>query len=380
VKKIRQIFRNIGLWGFVFLFFACLMCGFSIYEIIYQPHVMETYQPVEAKILRSWIQFLPGKFGPSPTPRITYRYRINGKEYISDSISFCGTGIRAEKIVIQYFEGTIRTVYYNPHDPSKAILIKLYQFSPYEGFYVFHFAGWILGVLLLLPETIRPFMRGQPKKPKDRGDGWFDLRGFSEKAGEKRMLFGAGFLYMGIVFLLWAHYTCVCPDLGIWPDIGSAIAAAPGLFPIGYGIKICRRKLATSPVLAINTDRLCCGSEFAVWIHWPIPSATHVHSFSVGLVKEKITKKRSRWNLVRCRDDRVNLITDTICQPGEDISQEVEFHILQIKPPKIGPNGKPLWRYRWRLEVVIKADHREDRMSYPLPVALSSEKPIGKLI
>jgi hypothetical protein len=56
---------------------------------------------------------------------VAYRYKIQGRNYSSDRLTladFSSTARRAQGIVDRYADGAPVTVYYNPADPSDAVL------------------------------------------------------------------------------------------------------------------------------------------------------------------------------------------------------------------------------------------------------------------
>jgi len=56
---------------------------------------------------------------------VTYRYKVQGRDYSSERITladFSSSGGRAQGIVDRYPDGAPVTVYYNPVDPSDAVL------------------------------------------------------------------------------------------------------------------------------------------------------------------------------------------------------------------------------------------------------------------
>lgn len=63
----------------------------------------------------------------SPTYKadVTYRFKVRGRDYSSERITlvdFSSTSRRAQGIVERYRDGAPVTVYYNPVDPSDAVL------------------------------------------------------------------------------------------------------------------------------------------------------------------------------------------------------------------------------------------------------------------
>jgi hypothetical protein len=56
---------------------------------------------------------------------VAYRYKVRGRDYSSDRLTladFSSTARRAQGIVGRYADGAPVTVYYNPVDPSDAVL------------------------------------------------------------------------------------------------------------------------------------------------------------------------------------------------------------------------------------------------------------------
>jgi Protein of unknown function (DUF3592) len=56
---------------------------------------------------------------------VTYRYKVQGRDYSSERISlsdFSSSGGRAQGIVDRYADGATVAVYYNPANPSEAVL------------------------------------------------------------------------------------------------------------------------------------------------------------------------------------------------------------------------------------------------------------------
>ncbi len=374
INKVKRTLRNTVPWGkIIFIGFYIFAFVWSIYEICLQHYIIRVYQPVEARIIKSDMKLkIWAKGLHHYKPKIEYQYQVGGKIYTSTKIYMVPDdhGDLEEviaRLVGRYHKGSTHTAYYNPHDPEAVVLTKECQFLPYGVFFIGHFAVWFCG-LFFLPGTSRPFKLDRPARARDRGDGWYDLEGISEKAGEIRMLLGAGLLYMGITFLMWVHYNYLWPKHGLGPDIGTMFGAAPGLVPIGLGIQSWRQRLREIPRLAVDTNPIVSGSGFSIWIYWPVTAVTQVHIFQAGLVKDTIIPQYTRWNPRRFRCHKKKILTETTCQPGEDVVQEIGFHIPSGKRPKTNPQGKPRWRSRWQVEVVIEADRKKERWLYPLPV------------
>ncbi len=62
---------------------------------------------------------------PTYKADVAYRYKVRGSDYSSDRITladFSSSGGRAQSIVNRYPDGAPVSVYYNPADPSDAVL------------------------------------------------------------------------------------------------------------------------------------------------------------------------------------------------------------------------------------------------------------------
>lgn len=59
-------------------------------------------------------------------PRISYRYSVNGREYVDNrpTIGKVNGKGDSEKLVARFPKGAKVTVYYNPEDPSRAVLVR----------------------------------------------------------------------------------------------------------------------------------------------------------------------------------------------------------------------------------------------------------------
>jgi hypothetical protein len=87
---------------------------------------------VAGRIVESAVERqLGGKGRPSYMPRIRYRYRVEGRDYVSSQVTFWGSvgGSQwlAERTTRRYPQGSAVTVYYNPEDPHDAVLDRAFS-------------------------------------------------------------------------------------------------------------------------------------------------------------------------------------------------------------------------------------------------------------
>lgn len=138
-NQIRQMKKSFtGLFGgLFFLIFGLIILIFAIQTSIVSIE-SEDWPTAEGIITSSMIDSYEERdtstgdddFPPTYTtyyePKITYSYSVNGAEYSSDKISFSRTRFviqsDAQEVIEKYSTGTNVTVYYNPDNPSEAVL------------------------------------------------------------------------------------------------------------------------------------------------------------------------------------------------------------------------------------------------------------------
>jgi len=138
-NQIRQMKKSFtGLFGgLFFLIFGLIILIFAIQTSVISIE-SEGWPTVDGTITSSMIDVYEERdtstgdddFPPTYTtyyePEITYSYSINGVDYSFDKISFSRTRFviqsEAQEVIDEYSTGTNVTVYYNPSNPSEAVL------------------------------------------------------------------------------------------------------------------------------------------------------------------------------------------------------------------------------------------------------------------
>ncbi len=90
----------------------------------------QRFRPVEASVVHSRVTSSTSGTGSSRTrsyrPVITYRYSVDGNEYESNRYQFMGQGHStydsADQVADRFAKGTSITAFYDPSDPSVAVL------------------------------------------------------------------------------------------------------------------------------------------------------------------------------------------------------------------------------------------------------------------
>lgn len=106
------------------ILFSLLMFGIIVYLRI-AANAVKNWSSVPGKVTTSRVSYESSADKTNATPFVVYVYEVDGKTYEENSIS---PGIltisNAEKVVARYPRGSEVTVYYNPKNPSQAVLEK----------------------------------------------------------------------------------------------------------------------------------------------------------------------------------------------------------------------------------------------------------------
>lgn len=112
--------------GAVFLLAGCLMLWLLFIQPLRQVLEARSWTPTECKILQSSVEVKSDGDGTSYKPRIVYEYLAEGNRYNSNRYDFFPMSSSrqwAEKIVAQYQTGTTHRCYFDPANPSEAVLL-----------------------------------------------------------------------------------------------------------------------------------------------------------------------------------------------------------------------------------------------------------------
>ena len=143
-------------------FIICLLIGIMFIansiSSIQKGSDSENWPSTTGYIISSNIVRHPSKHGYTYGANITYQYSINDHTYSSNRISYgdysSSDGEHANQLVTQYYVGRNVTVFYNPKNPSEAILEPGATFFSY----MFLLAGIlpiVIGIIILYFFVIR---------------------------------------------------------------------------------------------------------------------------------------------------------------------------------------------------------------------------------
>ena len=114
-------------WAGFFFFMSLLLFLGQIWSI-YQGVQSKKWPTAEGIVIQSYVRISPGgDSGDIYEPRISYGYSISGKPYESNSISYKqnpNTTSRgpADNVISKYPKGSRVRVYYDPDNPTNAVL------------------------------------------------------------------------------------------------------------------------------------------------------------------------------------------------------------------------------------------------------------------
>lgn len=242
-----------------------LPLGLFISELVsaHRQYLTNTgYEPVNAMIVASSVHRYKGSKGAIHySPEVRYRYEVGGKTYESDrlmAVYVSGDEEWAQEIVDRFKIETSTKAYYDPREPSRAVLLKRFSFSPYFDMLMMSFALAGGSFLILQVWTERS------RSVTPTGNGWYEV---PPKLAAKRRLLIAGVctaIWYGLGAVAIAHYFTFVPGPHpSWSITRIEIYALMGLVPLGFLIRylLMRREL-TDARLAVDRPVAVSGQPF----------------------------------------------------------------------------------------------------------------------
>ena len=141
-------FALVGAIVLVALFVAFVLL-YGVGGIVHQDRALKAYRPVEATVIMTYVgtrtyTVRGGHERTAFTPVVGYRYEAQGHVFTSDkvfstpfhtheNVPLACTGNRewASTVLAPYSAGKRIQAFYNPDNPSDAVLVKRYDFEPY---------------------------------------------------------------------------------------------------------------------------------------------------------------------------------------------------------------------------------------------------------
>ena len=132
-QTVAAVFFWIGL--VLFLGSPLLIIISEFVEAQRQHHIVSTYQPVKARVLSSEVKQWKDSHGVDQyAAAIRYKYEVNGQTYQSDRVTpvyISSSQEWADSLAATYKAGQACDAFYDPANPSQAVLLRRYFFSPY---------------------------------------------------------------------------------------------------------------------------------------------------------------------------------------------------------------------------------------------------------
>jgi len=120
--------------GVIFILVG-MMSAASAIKAWQRYHNSDSWIPATARIVSANISSRRGSKSTTHFVNITYAYQAMGQSFQSDQFSFGseGTGYdtynAAEKVLAKYPTGSQQMIYYDPNQPSQAVLERKYDFT-----------------------------------------------------------------------------------------------------------------------------------------------------------------------------------------------------------------------------------------------------------
>jgi hypothetical protein len=114
-----KIFRILFLGLFALIGLSALLD--SLWSL-HMAHLSETWPHTTGTVLKAYCFSSHGAKTTSMTRHVWYQYQINGKTYTSDKEHF-GIPVSGRACVAGYSDGQTVNVYFDPTDPSDAVLV-----------------------------------------------------------------------------------------------------------------------------------------------------------------------------------------------------------------------------------------------------------------
>ena len=121
----------------IFLLFGLSFAGIGVNKLL-EARASRAWLSAPAEVLSATIETSShssgrGGGGTSRTPRITYRYAVAGQTYTGDRAAFFYSNNDAYDFVRRFPPGAHTTAYYDPQDPTDAVLVR----DGYSGLWIF---------------------------------------------------------------------------------------------------------------------------------------------------------------------------------------------------------------------------------------------------
>ncbi len=345
------------LFGVFFTIFPLLFISIGSYLAWEQQHKLETFVPVQAKVLSKRVSSRTssssnGGSSTTYTPHVEYEYTVAGIGYTCDTVtvqSLSSSRGWARSVVGRFEVGQIVEVYHNPADPADAFLLREAMFFPYI-FILFPMLFVCVGVGIQLSAKDR-----EPGKPTRDRSGNFVLTPIPSMVERMRTRRLFTLLWWGVGVAACGHF--------LWINHGSVDTLSLVVAPIYFGVGLVplvlfwrsRRTAAHVGEGVVTLDREAYepGDEVAIELSQPTKRDVVLDRVEIALIGEKTTRYSSggktRTRTDTFHEDAVVVAEVTSVSMMKSIRGEATLRVPDDAMATTDGKGYP--RVRWSVRV-----------------------------
>lgn len=341
-------------------FVLVVLFGPSFGEAQRQHRVVSTYQPVQANVLSSSVKrWESDHHAAHYDADIRYQFEVKGRTYQAGQLApllTYGSEQWVDSMVARYKPDHPCEAFYDPADPSQAVLLRRYVFSPYQEMLQ---GGFILTgfcfMLLYLWFAKRPKLT-----PAD--NGWFVV---APQSGERQRLLTAK-ACAAVWYLVWAipavhYFLCVPPPHSASHLHRFEFFFALGLIPVAFVVYYWRmnRNMNEARVL-VDRAGGTLGERLRFAATQMVRRQLQLQHASLRLACLGIKRQgRSSSSTVLFEATLAELKKQTL-HAGEDLKLEADVTLPANQPPTgRDRSGKYNW-IAWHLYLKCAVRHAPD--------------------
>ncbi len=227
-KKLALIFGG----AFILLPGIFFLVGLGL--SIHQRRIIETYRPVQARVLLRRVETVSGRNNDTYKPLVRYRYRVNGHTYTSqrynalnDSASYSW----AQTCIHRYHVGQRCAAWYNPENPNLAVLDRTASFIP-TGLMLFVLPFFAVAIGVLYGAFART---EQNNVPQPSGPNWYVLLPEANLRRRERFWLIVALAVDGaLLLILWNYFSIASRPYGLLVEIVTAVCVLIALIPLVF--------------------------------------------------------------------------------------------------------------------------------------------------
>jgi hypothetical protein len=348
-------------------------------QVMSQHKKIQTFVPVQATVLSKSIathvsRSSKGRRSVTYSPVVNYIYKVGRRNYNNNTvlpISLSSSHGWAQEIIDKYSINSTYTAYYNPEYPPESFLVKKYIFFPYI-FILFPMIFFCLGLYFLVaggnPDT-------KPRPPSTTRSSLYKLipaRSIVKRIQASSTIAGVWTIGCGAALL--HFYTYAKAPYGTTATISTLVAViiTATMLSIAIG-NITLQSNIKEPSLFVKTPHFKPGDTIELTIRQNLKKPLLVESARVGLISERIDRKRSGSKTRISKSinfaEWTTLTENYPANPSLPLSYTPDLTIPTDKPPTTPPKEKSYPRYQWRIEYHLTLAKSPDlKTKFPITI------------